>query len=577
MPEAPTGKPLAPRRARGARACVAPLALVGLLACAATVAPTAARGYTPVATVIQDDAILLHSDDAGVKAALAQIKSLGIDRVRITAGWSVIAPQPDSPTPPHFDATDPGAYPTGNWANLDRAVRLADAAGLKTMIDIAFWAPRWATRDDPSTPDRPRTDIDARQYARFAQAVARRYSGTYIPPTPAAGQATPPPEPGSAGDLLQTLLGRSSRPAAAPAPAPAQSRLPAVDIFTIWNEPNHPGFVLPQWAQVDGRRVPRSPDIYRAMVRAAYPAIKAVAPTAKVLIGGTSSYGSSTPGRGGIPPLLFLRRLACVDDRLRPITTGDCANFKPLPGDGWSHHPYSLRTLPSATPRDRDDAPVANTPRLARLLRRLVAAGRVAPGVANLYMTEYGYETNPPDPKALFSPQEQPRLLAWAESIATRTPQVVMWPQFLLRDRPGDPAGPRMRPFGDWQTGLFYADGSQKPVVADFRTPTFARCVRTGRRRVVEIWGRVRGEDRRETATVESRLAGPTGHGGWVTQASMATPRRRTRGAARTIVALPGAAIRRYVAWRPREELRLRWTVAGSTDTSIVAVRASSC
>jgi hypothetical protein len=152
-----------------------------------------------------------------------------------------------------------------------------------------------------------------------------------------------------------------------------------------------------------------------------------------------------------------------------------------------------------------------------------------------------------------------------------------MWPQFLLRDRPGDPAGPRMRPFGDWQTGLFYADGGPKPVVTDFRTPTFARCLRAGRRRVVEIWGRVRGDNRPETVTVETRLAGPTGRGGWVTQASMATPRRRARRAVRTMVALPGAAIRRYVAWRPGEELRLRWTFAGSPDTSIVAVRAPSC
>jgi hypothetical protein len=72
-----------------------------------------ARAAAPPETVLQDDAVLLHSDDAGVRAALAQIKSLGVDRVRLTAGWSVIAPKPGSDQPPDFDAGDPAAYPAG--------------------------------------------------------------------------------------------------------------------------------------------------------------------------------------------------------------------------------------------------------------------------------------------------------------------------------------------------------------------------------------------------------------------------------------------------------------------------------
>src|SRR5205823_8255800 len=101
--------------------------------------------------------------------------------------------RPDSPTRPDFDPTDPGAYPAGNWVNLDRAVRDASAAGLKVMIDIAFWAPRWATHDDPSATDRLRTDIDPQQYAQFAQAVAKRYSGSYTPPAPPTNQSPPKP------------------------------------------------------------------------------------------------------------------------------------------------------------------------------------------------------------------------------------------------------------------------------------------------------------------------------------------------------------------------------------------------
>jgi hypothetical protein len=448
-------------------------------------------------TVVQDDAVLLHGTDAQIADALGKIRAVGVGRVRVTAGWSVIAPQPDSAQRPAFDDTDPAAYPPGNWDNLDRIVRMADAAGIRVMIDIAFWAPRWATQSRPDETIRLRTNIDPVLYAHFATAVARRYSGTWTPPAPPVGQPPPQPEPSPDGNFLTKLLGGGKAdppppPPAAPATTAPPIALPAVDIFTIWNEPNHPGFLQPQWTTEDGRLVPHAADIYRAMVRAAYPAIKAAAPGARVLIGATSSMGATEPGRSGVTPMKFLRRFACVDDRWRPIATGSCSGFTTIPGDGWSHHPYSLRTLPDAIPHDPDKLPVASTARLLAALHRLVRAGRLAPANADLYMTEYGYETSPPDPQAVFGPGRQAQLLSWAEFIGTRDPRVRMWPQFLLIDRPGDRAGPRMRPFGDWQSGLYYADWSPKPAAASYRTPTFAACVaRHGHRRVM-VWGRVR-------------------------------------------------------------------------------------
>jgi hypothetical protein len=352
-------------------------------------------------------------------------------------------------------------------------------------------------------------------------------------------------------------LGRPRDPAPAAPQAPGPEALPAVDIFTIWNEPNHPGFVMPQWVQRDGAWVPRSPEIYRAMVRAAYPAIKAAAPGARVLIGGTSSTGSSTPGQGGVPPLRFLRALACVDDADRPIQTGDCAGFTPVPGDGWAHHPYSLRTLPSVQPRNRDDLPVAATPRLASELRRLVGLGRLAPGNADLWLTEYGYETGPPDPQAPFSPAQQPGLLAWAEFLGTRDPAVRSWPQFLLDDRPGDPAGPAMRPFGDWQSGLFTADGTPKPAAAAFRTPTFAACVNRGRGRMALLWGRLRagGEG---LARVQARVRAAA----WRSVRSAPRPGVAARAASVTVDG-SGDELLRFVPWRPGTTYRVRWTAPG--------------
>jgi hypothetical protein len=459
------------------------LVLAGLTAAAL---PAAAVAAPPPETVLQDDALLLHGGDQGVKDAMAQLRELGVDRVRITAGWSVIAPQPDSPVRPDFDDADPAAYPPAAWANLDRAVRDAHEAGLRVMIDIAFWAPRWATHDPASASGRLRTDIDPELYAHFAKAVATRYAGGY---TPAAPHKDTPATPRN-DDLLANLLGAHPAPATEARPDPGAAPLPGADVFTIWNEPNHPGFVMPQWERRGGGWWPHSADVYRAMVRAAYPAIKAAAPNSTVLIGATSSGGSSTPGRSGVPPLQFIRGLACVDDRWRPITTGSCAGYTTLPGDGWSHHPYSLRTLPEAQPINRDKLPVASTPRLLAALRRLVRAGRLAPGVEQLWMTEYGYETSPPDPQAPFSPAQQANLLARAEFLGTADPAVRSWPQFLLRDRPSGPAGPRMRVAGDWQTGLEDDQGNPKPAFAAFRTPVIARCL-PGERLLV--WGRWRG------------------------------------------------------------------------------------
>jgi hypothetical protein len=490
----------------------------------------AAKAQEPAAptTVIQDDAVFLHSSDDEIRTAVAHVRGLGIERVRITAGWSVIAPSPQARGVPDSDLSDPAAYPPENWRNLDRAVRLVSQGGLAPMIDIAFWAPRWATHDDASAETRLRTEVDPQQYAHFAHAVAERY-----------------------GD--------------------------DVDIFTIWNEPNHPGFLVPQWVREAGRFVPRSPHIYRAMVQAAYPAVKAAAPDSRVLIGATSSMGSDEPGRGGVPPLRFLRELACVDDHLLPIAGGRCADFSPIPGDGWSHHPYSLRTTPDRAPRDPDVAPVARTPRLASLLRRLVAMGRIAAPAADIYMTEYGYETNPPDPRARFSLADQPRLLAWAESIATRTPQVVMWPQFLLRDRPGGPAGPRLRPFGDWQTGLMDAAGNPKPAFESFRTPVFARCVHDGRRRMVEVWGRVRGDALRTSATVEARPSGTRGDDGWSRRLSSDRPRISSPRAVSATAPAPGAAVRRYLPWRIATQLRLRWMSSTSAGLTTDAIDTPPC
>ncbi|HTJ36801.1 MAG TPA: hypothetical protein VL738_26560 [Dactylosporangium sp.] len=480
------------------------LAAPGLGASKPAPAPATMSVQTPgLETIMQDDGQLIFRTPADAHAAVARMKALGVDRVRITASWSSLTREPASSTKPAgFDAADPAAYEQTRWAALDAAVRAVHDAGLKVLIDIGFWAPHWATTDPPGP--RARTNIDPQAYADFAVAVALRYSGAFTPTPDPAAAASPPP-PNEDETLLQSLL-QPPQPSPTPPPppparlgarvaqdpAPAAGPLPLVDEFVLWNEPNIPVLLLPQWGP-DGT-TPASPAIYRAMVRAAYPAIKRVRRHVKVLIGNTSSTGGKR-GTGAVAPLEFLESFACVDARFQPLTTPDCADFKPIPGDGWAHHPYSQNERPSRVSdpvKEPGDLRMADLPVLADALDKLVKTGRLAPADRNIYLTEFGYETTPVQGRPDVSEIQQARWLTWAEYLADKVPQVKSFAQFLLRDQ--SPAPVRVstsnaRPFGEFTTGLLVASGNDKMAARTFVAGLFAQLQRKGR---VLLYGRLR-------------------------------------------------------------------------------------
>jgi hypothetical protein len=439
--------------------CVA-LAVIAALAMGAPVA----RADRSMETIVQDDAVLLDGNDAQVASAAARLAALGVTRVRLTASWSTIAPQADSSTAPHFDATDPNAYPPHAWDRLDRAVRDATANGLRLDIDIAFWAPLWATSDIAAS--HARRYIDAAAYAQFAQAVARRYSGSFVPPA-----TQPPPAPSSA-PLVPVAVGGIVRPVAdlapmqpqpQPQPQPQSQRpLPRVDMYTIWNEPNWGGFLEPQWIQSAGQWQPESAEIYRQLVYAAYPAIHQVDPRSTILVGGTASTGGG-PGADSVPPLEFIRQLACVDDHLRPLTSPPCQNFKAIPGEGWAHHPYAFGGPPGRQSANTRNATIAELPRLTALLGRLVTMGRLSPGLRDIWITEFGYPTGSQLTWTRLTESQQARFMAWAEYLAWSTRRVRSFAQFLIQDVPG------------YQTGLYQSDGTPKIAAQTFSTPLWAQ------------------------------------------------------------------------------------------------------
>jgi hypothetical protein len=423
-------------------------------------------------TVVQDDAQFLHRPAAQVQSSARRLVDLGADRLRLTAGWSSLAPDPRSRRVPGapFDASDSRTYPRGSFNSLDTAVKAATSAGVKVMIDLAFWAPRWAVGRAASNPRRERYWIDPAAFGDFATAVARRYSGAF------------------------------------PDPAAKDKDLPAVRMFTTWNEPNHPSFLQPQWIRTtDGGWRPESPHIYRAMHNAAYDAIKKVSRQDDVLVGGTASTGSTTPGQGGVPPLQFLRTMACVDDQLKPLNVPECANYEPIRADGFAHHPYSRWTTPGTSAADPDDAPIADTARLGRLLDLLGTAHRII-GHLPIFDTEYGYETSQDDPFQPFDREQQAQFMGWSTYLAWKDPDTRMFAQFLLRDvdpkESGRKKGTRAY-YRDWQTGLYTASGDPKPAVQAFKLPFWAQTQGTGNRRAVLLFGQVRPGKGSRTVRVE--------------------------------------------------------------------------
>lgn len=437
---------------------------MGAFACSlvALILAGTGAGTKYMETVVQDDAQFLHRSPAAVNSSARRLAELGATRVRLTAGWSALAPSPTRKEvpPAPFDASNSRTYPEGAFTTLDTAVKAAASNDVDVMIDLAFWAPRWAVGQAAPNPKRERYFVNAAAFGDFATAVARRYSGAFRDP------------------------------------ANATKDLPAVRMYTTWNEPNHPSFLKPQWTRTpSGGFRPESPHIYRAMHNAAYDAIKRVSKLDKVLVGGTASGGSTVPGKGGVPPLQFLRAFACVDDQLKPLKVPECANYAPLKADGYAHHPYSRLVTPATSDAYADNAPIADSARLADLLNALRNRGRLASRL-NIFNTEYGYESRQDDPFQPYDRDQQAAFIGWSTFLAWKDPDTSMMAQFLLRDidpaESGNRRGTR-KYYRDWQTGLFDKHGDAKPAATAFKLPFWAQIQEAPfGSKVVLLFGQVR-------------------------------------------------------------------------------------
>jgi hypothetical protein len=467
--------------------------------------PAAAGAAGDQESTLQDDSLLVYGSPSEQSLALDMMKGLGVDRVRVSVIWKLVAPDSDASTKPKFDATDPSAYPSGAWDRYDTLVRLAEAKGMGVNFDLVDPAPLWATSNPPRADAASVSNPDPAEFGKFVQAVGARYSGSFTPPAPAG--ATPPPAQSRALPLPAATASAARAHARADAHAAqvATGALPRVTYWSLWNEPNQGGWLAPQWQ--DGQ--PASPRLYRALVDAAWTALAATGHQSDVILTGETAPKGSDAQTATAPmkPLVFLRALYCVDKGLHPLqgaaadavgcpTQNNGADFAAAhPGlfamTGYSHHPYNFPLAPNLKSRDPDFVALADTPRLESFLDGAFAAyGQSRPGGVPILFTEYGYQTKPPDPLGI-SWAKQASYLNESEYMAWNFPEVKSTSQFLLvDDKPNSAFAPgSIKYWSTFQTGLLELDGSRKASFFSYPVPIWLPKTHVRARRSFVVWG----------------------------------------------------------------------------------------
>jgi hypothetical protein len=226
-------------------------------------------------------------------------------------------------------------------------------------------------------------------------------------------------------------------------------RYPWVRMWEVWNEPNLRRFLNPN-----------SPALYVGRLLNPTVAVLHAARAGNRVAGGATS-PRATPS--GLSPVAFMRGMRAAHARF----------------DAYSHHPYAV------TRHERPNGFYGNTCRYCKgvltlaNLPLLLREVRRDFGTKRIWLTEYGYQTNPPDRSGV-SRSVQAQYLAEAALRAKNARFVDVLIHFVLRDEPQ---------LSGWQSGFFTAAGVVKPSLNSFMLP-IAQAARYGLR--TTIWGQVR-------------------------------------------------------------------------------------
>jgi hypothetical protein len=331
--------------------------------------------------------------------AFRQLKSLRAGVVRVTLDWAIVARRrPVTPSNP-----SDRAY---NWTAVDNVVTQASKNKIRLLLAI-YGTPRWAGQAKNRLPRRV-TDLRV-----FAAAAARRYSGTY---------------------RIKVGEGENEE----------ERVLPAVRYWLAWNEPNNPVFLKPQWKMVQRKWRPQSAFDYAKICSAVWAGVHSTRLAGeKVACGVTGPRGNDAPrsSRASTSPLVFMSWLRR-------------AGLKRF--DAYAHHPYygSRLEKPNTVPTSPKAVTLGNIGVLIKQLNRLYPGKR-------LWITEYGYQTRPPDRFFGVPYATQAKYVHQAYALAKKTRRIDMFVWFLIRDE---------QRLSGWQSGVITSRGARKPAFRAFQT-----------------------------------------------------------------------------------------------------------
>jgi hypothetical protein len=228
--------------------------------------------------------------------------------------------------------------------------------------------------------------------------------------------------------------------------------------------------------------------------------------------GGDTILVGETANVGRIDPMPFLRDLYCVGNNDRPLRGGAAAAlFCPTSGSpsafasanpglfhssGYAHHPYAFDVAPNRPYPNNTFVTLVNLPTMENALNQIFGNYGVGrPGGVPLYLTEWGEETNPPNPFVRTSLGQQETWINEGEFMTWQDPYVKAISQFELVDNgPKAMTAPGSRAYwSTFQMGLEFANGNQKPSYDAFRVPIWLPQARAGSN--VTVWGQLRPAD----------------------------------------------------------------------------------
>jgi hypothetical protein len=418
--------------------------------------PTAAHASDSQLSMMMDDDLLLYRGDDVRDRTMTRMKQVGVDVVRVTVLWSVVAEKATSTRARRrrFDGRNPRTYPRTNWDKYDRLVRAARTLGLQVYFNVTPPAPAFARARAPRglrSAVKRAWKPKAGEFAKFVEAVGKRYSGRYR----------------DENDNREIL--------------------PRVSIWSLLNEPNQAGWLAPQWERGRMQSAVMARELW---LRGRAALDRSGHGRDTIYFAETAPLGSSRKGqRSPVRPKRFLRAFLC-ESRRGP----GCSQFEKygrVRATGIAHHPYTKDRSPLQRDSHRDSVTMANIADLGVLTDQLARRTRNISAGLPIYATEFGFETNPPDPFSGIPLDRQAEWNVLGEFLAFNNPRVAGITQFLFSDV-APVRGVRRNSKARWftyQSGITFANGVPKPAYQGYYFPFLARPAPDGS---AFVWGQLR-------------------------------------------------------------------------------------